>query len=146
MTVKVASYVSRCKRSRNPRRTPIVRSVPPIVSEAVWEQAQATLQHNLRFGLRHCRRLYLLRGLVKCGRCGLTYIGMTVRGRNPSCRQQGVAAYRVSRLRRAATSAGAGGAAMRAPTSVPRCGSRPAHHWSSSWRACTRSAGAVAGQ
>jgi len=82
MTVKVASYVSRCKRSRNPKRTPIVRSVPPIVSEVVWEQAQATLQHNLRFGLRHCRRLYLLRGLVKCGRCRLTYIGMTVRGRS----------------------------------------------------------------
>jgi hypothetical protein len=42
----------------------IVRSVPPIVSEAVWEQAQATLQHNLRFGRRHCRRLYPLRGVV----------------------------------------------------------------------------------
>jgi hypothetical protein len=64
MTVKVASCVSRCKRSRNPKRTPIVRSAPPIVSEAAWEQAQATLQHNLRFGRRHCRHPYLLRGVV----------------------------------------------------------------------------------
>jgi site-specific DNA recombinase len=70
------------KRSRNPKRAPVVRSVPPIVSESVWEQAQATLQHNLRFGPRHCRHPYLLRGLVKCGLCGLTYIGMTVRGRS----------------------------------------------------------------
>jgi site-specific DNA recombinase len=70
------------KRSRNQKRAPIVRAVPGIVSEAVWQQAQATLQHNYRFGPRHCRHAYLLRGLVKCGLCGLTYIGMTVRGRS----------------------------------------------------------------
>ena len=70
------------KRSRNQKRAPIVRAVPAIVSEAVWQQAQATLQHNYRFGARHCRHAYLLRGLVKCGLCGLTYIGMTVRGRS----------------------------------------------------------------
>jgi site-specific DNA recombinase len=70
------------KRSRNQKRAPIVRAVPGIVSEAVWQQAQATLQHNYRFGPRHCRHAYLLRGLVKCGLCGLTYIGMTVCGRS----------------------------------------------------------------
>jgi site-specific DNA recombinase len=70
------------KRSRNQKRAPIVRAVPAIVSEAVWQQAQATLQHNFRFGPRDCRHAYLLRGLVKCGLCGLTYIGMTVRGRS----------------------------------------------------------------
>jgi site-specific DNA recombinase len=70
------------KRSRNPQQAPIVRTVPAIVSEAVWQQAQATLQHNLRFGPRHCRHPYLLRGLIQCGLCGLTYIGMTVHGRS----------------------------------------------------------------
>jgi len=70
------------KRGRNQKRAPIVRSVPAIVSEAVWQQAQATLQHNYHFGPRHCRHAYLLRGLVKCGLCGLTYIGMTVKSRS----------------------------------------------------------------
>jgi len=70
------------KRGRNQKRAPIVRSVPAIVSEAVWQQAQATLQHNYRFGPRHCRHAYLLRGLVRCGLCGLTYIGMTVHSRS----------------------------------------------------------------
>ena len=68
--------------SRGRMRAPIVRAVPAIVSESVWQQAQATLQHNYRFGPRHCRHAYLLRGLVQCGLCGLTYIGMTVRGRS----------------------------------------------------------------
>ncbi|HUE03164.1 MAG TPA: recombinase family protein [Bryobacteraceae bacterium] len=70
------------KRSRSPKCSPIVRRVPAIVSEAMWQQAQATLEHNFRFGPRHCRHAYLLRGLVKCGLCGLTYIGMTVRSRS----------------------------------------------------------------
>jgi len=70
------------KRSRNRQRALVPRTVPAIVSEAVWQQAQETLHHNFRFGQRHCRHAYLLRGLVKCGLCGLTYIGMTVRGRS----------------------------------------------------------------
>lgn len=70
------------KRSRSPKRVPVSRSVPAIVSEAVWQQAQETLQHNMRFSPRHCRHPYLLRGLVKCGLCGLTYIGMTVTSRS----------------------------------------------------------------
>src|SRR5260370_12597370 len=60
----------------------IERAVPAIVSEEIWQQAQETLHHNFRFGLQHCRNVYLLRGLVKCGLCGLTYIGMTVRSRS----------------------------------------------------------------
>jgi site-specific DNA recombinase len=62
------------KRSRNPQRAAVSRAVPALVSEAVWQQAQETLQHNIRFAPRHCRHAYLLRGLVKCGLCGLTYI------------------------------------------------------------------------
>jgi site-specific DNA recombinase len=52
------------------------------LSEAVWQQTQETLHHNFGFGQRHYRHPYLLRGLVKCGFCGLTNIGMTVRGRS----------------------------------------------------------------
>ena len=60
------------KRSRNRQRSAVSRPVPTLVSEGVWEQAQQTLHHNFRFGNRHCRHPYLLRGLVKCGLCGLT--------------------------------------------------------------------------
>ena len=74
------------KRSRNRQRPLVPRTVPAIVSEVVWQQAQETLHRNLRFGPRHCRHAYMLRGLVKCGLCGLTYIGLTVRSR--SGRQQ----------------------------------------------------------
>jgi site-specific DNA recombinase len=59
------------KRSRNGQRALVPRTVPAIVSETVWQQAQDTLHHNFRFGQRHCRHAYLLRGLVKCGLCGL---------------------------------------------------------------------------
>jgi site-specific DNA recombinase len=70
------------KRSRNHQRAAVVRCVPAVVSEALWQQAQEALQHNFRFAPRNCRHAYLLRGLVQCGLCGLTYIGMTVRSRS----------------------------------------------------------------
>ena len=60
----------------------MVRTVPAIVTESLWQQAQETLQHNYRFGARNCRHAYLLRGLVHCGLCGLTSIGVTVRSRS----------------------------------------------------------------
>jgi len=37
--------------------------------------AQATLKSNLLFSARSAKNKYLLRGLIKCGLCGLTYIG-----------------------------------------------------------------------
>ena len=70
------------KRSQNRPSGQVTRSVPAIVSEALWQQAQETLHHNFRFAPRRCRHAYLLRGLVKCGLCGLTYIGVTVRHRS----------------------------------------------------------------
>jgi site-specific DNA recombinase len=57
-------------------RSVISRPVPAIVTEATWKKAQKTLQANFLFGKRSARNLYLLRGLIKCGLCGLTYIGV----------------------------------------------------------------------
>ena len=50
--------------------------VPPIVTEAVWEAAQAQLvQNSLHSRRNNKRRQYLLRGLIRCPRCGSAYIG-----------------------------------------------------------------------
>src|SRR5579863_9473193 len=47
------------KRSDNRQLGRVTRSVPAIVSEALWQQAQETLHHNLRFAPRRCRHAYL---------------------------------------------------------------------------------------
>jgi site-specific DNA recombinase len=64
------------KRSKNPKRVIIVRPVPPIVPVETWEVAQQVLRSNLIMSRRNVRQPYLLRGLIKCGLCGLTYSGM----------------------------------------------------------------------
>jgi site-specific DNA recombinase len=57
-------------------RPPIERLVPPIVPEATWDRAQATLRANLLFSARNAKRTYLFRGLLKCAICGRTYVGV----------------------------------------------------------------------
>jgi site-specific DNA recombinase len=56
-------------------RAIIEREVPAIVPAEHWEAAQQSLHRNLRFSPRNTRRQYLLRGLMTCGLCGLTYTG-----------------------------------------------------------------------
>ena len=63
------------KRSPKPRRELISRTVPAIVTEATWNKAQKTLKANFLFCARSAKTEYLLRGLIKCGLCGLTYVG-----------------------------------------------------------------------
>ncbi len=64
------------KRSASGRPV-ISRAVPAIVTEATWKKAQKTLQDNFLFGKRGASNHYLLRGLIKCGLCGLTYVGVS---------------------------------------------------------------------
>jgi site-specific DNA recombinase len=61
---------------RKTKRSLIEQPVPPIVSEEVWEKAQQNLRNHLLFGKRNAKNQYLLRGLIKCGLCGKTYIGV----------------------------------------------------------------------
>lgn len=51
------------------------REVPAIVSPELWERAQQSLRDHTLFSTQAPTRAYLLRGLIKCGLCGLTYIG-----------------------------------------------------------------------
>src|SRR5262249_5451925 len=75
------TYMGQYEFGRRSRRNGerIARGCPAIVDEALWRRAQQTLSANLRFSPRNSRRKYLLRGLIKCAHCGLTYIGSTHR-------------------------------------------------------------------
>ena len=63
------------KRSTKRDRQVITRTVPALVPEKVWNKAQATLRSNFWFAKRNTRNRYLLRGLIKCGLCGLSFSG-----------------------------------------------------------------------
>jgi site-specific DNA recombinase len=65
------------KRAKNAGRQLITRDVPAIVDEATWEKAQSVLKSNILFSKRSAKNQYLLRGLIKCGLCGLTYVGLS---------------------------------------------------------------------
>lgn len=69
------------KRAAGPRSL-ISRAVPAIVTEETWQKAQENLRSHFLFGTRNSRNQYLLRGLIKCGSCGLTYIGLAANRRN----------------------------------------------------------------
>jgi site-specific DNA recombinase len=74
------------KRSAGPRSI-VSRTVPAIVTLETWQKAQDNLQTHFLFCARSAKRHYLLRGLIKCGVCGLTYIGMpanTANGKDES--------------------------------------------------------------
>lgn len=73
------------KRSKKEREL-IEREVPAIVSEELWDKAQIALRNNQIEAFRNQTRDYLLRGLIKCGCCGLTYHGTsyTGAGRKPT--------------------------------------------------------------
>lgn len=58
------------------KRPLISRPVPAIVAETTWNKAQQTLKVNFLFSARSAKNQYLLRGLIKCGLCGLTYVGV----------------------------------------------------------------------
>ncbi len=70
----IHQYGKRDARGQTGREV-IEREVPAIVGVEVWERAQEVLRKNLVFSSRNAKRCYLLRGLIKCGVCGLTYVG-----------------------------------------------------------------------
>ena len=55
----------------------------PIVDEETFQRAQGQLTANAQFSPRHnTRNEYLLRGLIRCGKCGGAYVGKVVSRRN----------------------------------------------------------------
>ena len=62
------------RRTKKRDREVIVGSIEGLVSPALWQAAQDALAANQRIP-KNTRRTYLLRGVLKCGLCGLTYVG-----------------------------------------------------------------------
>ncbi|MBB6676458.1 recombinase family protein, partial [Cohnella lubricantis] len=60
----------------------IEREVPAIISEERWEAAQTELKSHQIESNRNYSRLYLLRGIIKCGTCGITYVGSMFNGKD----------------------------------------------------------------
>jgi len=58
----------------------IEREVPAIVTEEVWDKAQLVLKNNRLEAMRSAKYKYLLRSLVKCSQCGLTFSGACYKG------------------------------------------------------------------
>ncbi len=67
------------RRTRPSSQEPIVAAVPPLVSPEVWGAAKETLARN-RIMAKGATRTYVLRSVIRCGLCGLTYSGTV--GRN----------------------------------------------------------------
>jgi site-specific DNA recombinase len=59
----------------------IERAVPAIVSEELWQAAQVTMLRNSIARPDLTKRKYLLRGIMRCSHCGMTYIGSTRPGK-----------------------------------------------------------------
>jgi site-specific DNA recombinase len=57
-----------------------------IVPRDQWERVQRQLNQNISFSPRNEKHAYLLKGLVRCGRCGSAYVGDPGRGRHFSYR------------------------------------------------------------
>lgn len=72
------------RRRKETERTLVERVVPAIVDEETWDLAQLTLARNRIARPDIVKRPYLLRGLMKCGHCGLTYIGTVSQGKAAS--------------------------------------------------------------
>ncbi len=80
------------RRSTKPNgREVISASVPPLVSEDVWDAALSTLKRNRALPRNSCHS-YLLRSLIRCGVCGLSFCGTWTRG--PRYRCNGSMAHR----------------------------------------------------
>ena len=69
-------------RRLRPREEWVEIPVPAILDAAAWERAKRQLQQNsLQSPRNNTRRTYLLRGLIRCPRCGSTFVGAFSHGR-----------------------------------------------------------------
>ncbi len=65
------------KLSESPKAEHIEQTVPAIVDKQLWNDAQAKLKLNFMQPTLVKQHEYLLRGLIKCGRCSSSYCGIT---------------------------------------------------------------------
>jgi site-specific DNA recombinase len=58
----------------------IAVKVPAIISKALFDQAQRKITENRFLGPQSKTRFYLLRGMIRCGKCGMLYSGIGQKG------------------------------------------------------------------
>lgn len=58
-----------------PRSEWLIVAVPPIVTEDLWQAANAQIRRNIALSPRNRKAEYLLAGLVRCGSCGCIMYG-----------------------------------------------------------------------
>jgi site-specific DNA recombinase len=68
-------------RRSDKQRNVVSAEVEALVSEEVWWAAQETLARN-RAIAKNTRRIYLLRGVLKCATCGHNFCGSSCHGEN----------------------------------------------------------------
>ena len=69
------------RRSSKPNGCEVISApVAPLVSEETWNAAIATLERN-RIMPNNSRHTYLLRSVIRCGVCGLTFCGTWARNK-----------------------------------------------------------------
>jgi site-specific DNA recombinase len=81
------------KRSKRKREL-IERKVPATVPEDQWDRVQVNLRNHQLEAMKNSKRQYLLRGLIKCGQCGLTYIGTAYYGKRSGDKRKITPYYR----------------------------------------------------
>jgi site-specific DNA recombinase len=64
----------------NGKHGDVEREVPALVSGELWDRANAQLAKNRVTASRNSKQTYLLRSLIRCGACGVAYIGMSSQG------------------------------------------------------------------
>lgn len=70
-----------------PKSEQIISPCPAIVSNELFDAAQEQITFNRKFNSTSQKRTYLLKGIMRCARCGLTYIGHAIVGRKHKDKQ-----------------------------------------------------------
>lgn len=84
ITTMIRSTIYRGSHTFKSRFGPIERQVPALVAVDLWDAANAQLECNRSRPKSNATRIYLLRGLIRCGVCGKSYVGQVVpRRRRP---------------------------------------------------------------
>lgn len=68
------------KKVDRPLAEQVAITVPAIIDRETWEKAQGLLKQNKANATRNAHRVYLLRGLIFCGKCGSRFGGNSIKG------------------------------------------------------------------
>lgn len=71
----------------------MITSCPAIIDRALYDEVQRQIERNTNTGPASSKRTYLLRGLIRCATCGMTYVGHSISGRKHTDKEGNVKHY-----------------------------------------------------